>query len=106
MVLTRARADAVITRWLLGVMWAIWLTALGWYATRALSGGYAVAPSRAALADWTVLLLAPLPSSPWLEPYHAVPILPGTILCLAVALDERAPGTDRMIVVMSWQHCC
>src|SRR5262245_64985355 len=25
--------------------------------------------------DWVVLMLAPLPFSPWLEPYHAVPVL-------------------------------
>ena len=100
-VLTGAQADAPITRWLLGALWTIWLAALGWYASRAFTGGYVVAPSRAALADWTILLLAPLPLSPWLEPYHAVPILPGTILCLMVALDETAADSDRMIVVAS-----
>jgi hypothetical protein len=56
------------------------------------------APSRAALADWTVLMLAPLPFSPWLEPYHGVPVVPGTILCLVVAPDTRATEPDRIIV--------
>jgi hypothetical protein len=69
-----------------------------WYAARAFGSGYVVAPSRAALADWTILILAPLPISPWLEPYHALPILPGTILYLVVVLDERAADADRTIV--------
>ncbi|MET0850004.1 MAG: hypothetical protein ABW020_02645 [Candidatus Rokuibacteriota bacterium] len=56
-------------------LWALWLGALLWYARRALAAGRGSAPSRAALADWTVLLLAPLPLSPWLEPYHPVPVL-------------------------------
>jgi hypothetical protein len=37
-----------------------------WYAARALRTFAVAAPSRAALADWTVLLVAPLPFSPWL----------------------------------------
>ena len=56
-------------------------------------------PSRAALADWTVLLLAPLPFSPWLEPYHAIPLLPGAILCVIIVLDERAAAKDRIIAL-------
>lgn len=96
-VLSGAQPDAAITQWLLGVLWAIWLAALVWYAARALSGRHLVAPSRAALADWTILMLAPLPFSPWLEPYHAVPVVPGTILCLVVALDKRADNRDRII---------
>lgn len=97
MVLSGTHPDAAFTRWLLGALWAIWLSALGWYAARALSRGHVRAPSRGALADWTVLMLAPLPLSPWLEPYHAVPVLPGTILCLVVALDKRAGSAERII---------
>jgi|HubBroStandDraft_6_1064221.scaffolds.fasta_scaffold264653_1 hypothetical protein len=96
-VLSGAYPDAAITRWLLGVLWAIWFAAIVWYAARAWTGRQVAAPSRAALADWTVLLLAPLPFSPWLEPYHGVPVVPGTILCLVVALDKRASDPDRII---------
>jgi hypothetical protein len=94
--LTGAQPEAAITRRLLGGAWAIWVAVLAWYAARALNGGRVVAPSRAALADWVVLLLAPLPLSPWLEPYHMVPVVPGTILCLMVALDRRAADSDRI----------
>jgi Glycosyltransferase family 87 len=96
-VFTGGHPDAAIVRWLLGLLWAIWLAALAWYALRARNGRRVAAPSRAALADWTVLMLAPLPFSPWLEPYHAVPIVPGTILCLMVALDRRAGVPDHII---------
>jgi hypothetical protein len=95
--LTGAGPDAATTQSLVFSLWAIWLAALLWYARRALIGGPVVAPSRSALADWTILMLAPLPFSPWLEPYHAVAVVPGTILCLVIALDAR-PGTrDRII---------
>jgi hypothetical protein len=81
-------ADAPITRLLMAMAWALWSGALVWYGARVLRyPDPAPAPSRAALADWTILMLAPLPFSPWLEPYHAVPIVPGTILCLVLALD-------------------
>jgi hypothetical protein len=40
------------------------------------------------LADWLVLLLFPLPFSPWLEPYHAVPMLTAAVLLVAVAMDQ------------------
>jgi Glycosyltransferase family 87 len=96
--LSGAHPEAAITRWLLAVSWAIWLAALGWYAARAFKARRPMAPSRAALADWTVLMLAPLPFSPWLEPYHAIPIVPGTILCLIVALDKRTGVSDRIVV--------
>ena len=56
-------------------------------------------PTRAALADWTVLLLAPLPFSPWLEPYHAIPMLPAAILLVAVALDDAILSRHRRIAV-------
>jgi hypothetical protein len=101
MVLSGAQPDAPFTRWLLGTLWVIWLGALGWYAARALRGEHAMAPSRAALADWTVLMLAPLPLSPWLEPYHPVPVLPGTILCLVIALDKCVGGGDRIIAAVA-----
>jgi hypothetical protein len=98
--LTGASADAATTRSLLLLLWAIWLVALLWYAQRAFIGECVVAPSRSALADWTILMLAPLPFSPWLEPYHAVPVIPATILCLAMAFDERL-GRDRSIPLVA-----
>ena len=100
MTLGGAGPEAAVT-WL-GViaLWALWLAALLWYARRALAAGRASAPSRAALADWTVLLLAPLPLSPWLEPYHAVPVLAGAILCVTIACDARVAGRDRRVAVI------
>ena len=81
----------------LWLLWSIWLMALLWYAWRCRrSIGPLVAPSRAALADWTVLLLAPLPFSPWLEPYHCVVLFVGALLCITIALDENAIFGDRM----------
>jgi hypothetical protein len=74
-----------------------WSGALVWYATRALARFAVDVPSRAALADWTVLLLAPLPFSPWLEPYHAVPLVLGAMLCLTIAADAQAPMRSRLV---------
>jgi hypothetical protein len=79
------------------VLRAIWLASLLWYAWRCRRCLFAAAPSRAALADWTVLLIAPLPFSPWLEPYHAIPLLVGAMLCIAIALDKQVQQRDRTI---------
>lgn len=90
-VLSGSQPDAATPRLIVAGLWAIWMAALSWYGTRSLRyPDHACAPSRATLADWTVLMLAPLPFSPWLEPYHAVPMVPATILCLLVALDRGA----------------
>ena len=75
---------------------AIWVAALAWYAWRCRHNLLAGVPSRAALADWTVLLIAPLPFSPWLEPYHAIPLLIGAVLLIAIALDEQVERRDRL----------
>jgi hypothetical protein len=40
---------------------------------------------------------APLPFSPRLEPYNAVPLLPGAILCTAVAFDPLTEVYDRRV---------
>jgi len=100
-VLSGAAPEAPFTRWLLGALWAIWLGAVGWYAARAWRSGHVTAPSRPALADWTVLLLTPLPLSPWLEPYHSVPMLTGAILCLVIVLDKYMGDADRIIAAMA-----
>jgi hypothetical protein len=84
------------TQTLIGTLWAIWFAALVWYFSRAAKTRVGT-PSRAALADWTVLLLAPLPLSPWLEPYHAIPIVPGVMLLILVALDDEVIRRDRLI---------
>jgi hypothetical protein len=78
------------------VLRAIWIAALVWYAWRCRNCLLAGIPSRAALADWTVLLLAPLPFIPWLEPYHAIPLLVAAVLFVAIALDEDAERRDRV----------
>ena len=99
-ILTGRGPDAATTRSLVILLWAVWLAALSWYARRALVGGRVAAPSRAALADWIILLLAPLPFSPWIEPYHTVAIVPGTILCLVFALDWRLENQARIIAAV------
>ncbi len=76
---------------------ASWFGLLSFYAWRGASGGRSEAPSRAALADWTILMLAPLPMSPWLEPYHLMPMISGQILCALLALDKHAPARDRKL---------
>lgn len=98
--LTGASPDAATTRSLIFLLWAVWIAALLWYAHRALIGGRVIAPSRAALADWTILMLAPLPFSPWIEPYHAVAVVPGTILCLVLALDNQLGNRERMLAAV------
>jgi hypothetical protein len=40
-------------------------------------------------------MLAPLPFSPWLEPYHTIPLLIGLVLCIAIAVDRSAEHRDR-----------
>jgi hypothetical protein len=83
-----------------GIVWAAlagWLAALAWYARR--WRPIIDVPSRAALADLTVILLAPLPLSPWLEPYHTVPNMLAVALCIIVALDERAIRMDRWVAL-------
>jgi hypothetical protein len=102
MFLTGEAAGATMTQVYVLALLAIWGATLAWYAWRAFPAGRVAIPSRAALADWTVLLLAPLPFSPWLEPYHAVPLLPGAILCVILALDERSVRRDRLIALAAF----
>lgn len=83
----------------LWILRGVWAAALLWYAWRCRHCLLAAVPSRAALADWTVLLLAPLPFSPWLEPYHAIPLLVGAVLCVAIALDSDSPRRERRLAL-------
>ena len=80
---------------LLWLLRGIWIALLLWYVWRCRNNLAALLPSRAALADWTVLMLAPLPFSPWLEPYHTIPLLIGLVLCIAIAVDRSAEHRDR-----------
>jgi hypothetical protein len=79
----------------LSLLWIVWSTALLLYAVQWYRSTFPTqAPSRAALADWIVLLIAPLPLSIWLEPYHIVPLLVGALLALVVVSDRsELPGT-------------
>lgn len=79
----------------LSALWSIWAAALLWYAWRCRSSPAVQIPSRAVLADWIVLLLAPLPFSPWLEPYHAVALFVGALLCLVILFDQSVARNDR-----------
>lgn len=99
MALTGEGPLGTATRAVVSATWVIWIAAIIWYVRRAIRSFPAAGSSRAALADWTVLLLAPLPFSPWLEPYHAIPMLPGAILFVLVALDERVSAQDRQIAI-------
>jgi hypothetical protein len=99
MFLTGAPADAARTQIYVLMLLALWGAALAWYGWRAVRAGCVGIPSRAALADWTVLLLAPLPFSPWLEPYHAIPLFPGAMLCVILVLDERLAAKERIIAL-------
>jgi Glycosyltransferase family 87 len=97
--LTGSGPFTIASRSVVMAMWAIWLGAALWYFGRAARSGAVDVPSRAALADWTVLLLAPLPFSPWVEPYHAIALVPGAILLALVAADDRVATRDRTIAI-------
>ena len=97
--LTGESFQSFLTQAWLWELRAIWFAALAWYVWRCRRCLLAAAPSRAALADWAVLLLAPLPFSPWLEPYHAIPLLVGAMLCAAIALDRQIERRDRWIAL-------
>jgi hypothetical protein len=99
MALTGEGLQGTGTRALIAALLSVWTAAVLWYLRQAARSFPAAVPSRAALADWTVLLLAPLPFSPWLEPYHAIPMLPAAILLVAVALDDAILSRHRRIAV-------
>ncbi|MEZ5786304.1 MAG: glycosyltransferase family 87 protein [Xanthobacteraceae bacterium] len=85
----------------LWTLWSLWLGVLALYAWRWQGSAPTSAPSRSALADWTVLLLAPLPFSPWLEPYHAAPLFLGALLCIVIANDKDALRKDRLAALFA-----
>jgi hypothetical protein len=83
-------------RLLLLAMQLGWLGVLASYIYRAWWRASAPDAWRAKLADWSVLLLAPLPFSPWLEPYHAVALIPGFALCILLLIDETQSRPTRL----------
>jgi hypothetical protein len=85
------------TQIFVAAMLALWCAVLAWYALRGFRP--VEVPSRAALADWTVVLLVPLPFSPWLEPYHVVPMVLAAVVCFLTALDDRMAGRDRLVAL-------
>jgi hypothetical protein len=94
-VITGAGPAAVSTEWLVRSLFAAWTGLILWYGWRAWRAGIGAMPSRAMLADWLVLLLFPLPFSPWLEPYHGVPMLPAAVLLVSVAVDRNVSVRGR-----------
>jgi hypothetical protein len=51
----------------------------------------------ARLADACVLLMAPLPLSHWLEPYHLVVVFPALILLVATAFNDESSVKLRLL---------
>jgi hypothetical protein len=94
-VITGAGPAAASTEWLVRSLFAAWTGLILWYGSRAWRTGIGAMPSRAMLADWLVLLLFPLPFSPWLEPYHGVPMLTAAVLLVAVAMDQTVSERGR-----------
>jgi len=86
---------------LLLVLQGAWVGILAIFAFRAWRYPASNRPGRTTLADWFVLLVAPLPFSPWLEPYHAVALIPGFVLCMLIALDRRQGAWMRLLVVLA-----
>ncbi len=95
--LTGEQYDSIVTLSILWMLWSTWVAAVLWYLWRAGRTSLGLeAPSHAALADWIVLLLAPLPFSPWLEPYHFVPLFVAAILFLTLTLNGKVMREDRL----------
>ena len=100
-VITGAGPAAASTEWLVRSLFAAWTALILWYGWRAWRAGTNATRSRAMLGDWIVLLLFPLPFSPWLEPYHAVPMLPAAVLLVAVALDQNVSARGRSVAAFA-----
>jgi len=88
-------SKAVIVLWRGSEM--LWIALVIWYFATANKvnqfSGYGVAQ----FADICVTLLVPLPVSTWLEPYHAVVMLPAYILLLTVLFRDEWPSTARVL---------
>ncbi len=106
MSLTRGGPGSVAVSGLVWTGHAVWLAVLAWYAWRALQAPSHPVPSRMLLADWIVLLLAPLPLSPWLEPYHAVALTAAALLSAAIALDRKTATHARTLACVLLAIIC
>jgi len=101
MVLTGSGPFDDVTQYVAWALRSIWVALLLFYVSAMVRAPAPVAPSRAVLADWTMLMLAPLPLSPWLELYHPVADLTGAVLLIATALDDDAPSRDRLVALIA-----
>jgi hypothetical protein len=88
-------------RHLLLLLQAAWIAVLAVYAYRARRRPASEDASRATLADWFVLLVAPLPFSPWFEPYHAVALIPGFVLGMVLVLDRSQSVRARAVMALA-----
>ncbi len=86
-----------VTTWL-RIIQAAWIVSVGGYFLLAARGAAGEgAPARQArLADVCVALIAPLPLSTWLIPYHTVVLLPAFILLIAVVIAPVWPAPIRI----------
>lgn len=75
----------------------LWITLIIWYFATANKANQFSRYGVAQLADICVTLLVPLPVSTWLEPYHAVVMLPAYILLLTVLFRDEWPSTARVL---------
>jgi len=97
--ITGADANSAETRSLLILAQFTWFACLAFYAYRAWWPGQTGERPRSILADWSVLLLAPLPFSPWLEVYHAVALMVPCVVCLLAASDQSLGKPVRVAAV-------
>ena len=86
---------------LLLLLQGTWIVVLAVYGYRAWRRPASDGAWRATLADWFVLLVAPLPFSTWFEPYHAVALIPGFVLCILLALDSSLSIGTRWTMLLA-----
>jgi hypothetical protein len=94
-------ADSVVVSVLLRANqtgWFALVISYYWLARRADSLS-AQAADQIRLADISVALIAPLPLSTWLIPYHAVVVLPAYVLLLAVTASNDFPSAARLFAL-------
>jgi hypothetical protein len=77
--------------------WVTWTGAIAWYVCQVSRTRPVPVSSRAVLANWTVVLLSPSLFNPWLEPYHAIPLVLSTILLVLFALGADASALNRKL---------
>lgn len=84
---------------------ALWSVRFGWLA---LLAGYVLVRHRrgpigaiVTPSDAVVLMLAPLPFSPILQPTHGAPLLLGAIILIGAALDARHPPRLRVALALA-----